>query len=210
MKKNLENKIRLSALTLALFLLSTYIPAARAQQTTVYLSPASHTVPNVNVTFSLNVTIDNVNNLFGWDFQLYYPNDILNGTNITEGEFLKTDGAPTIFYTVEFTDTYNETQGLVRAWCARMGFNLTGVNGSGVLATITFKSTSSDGPKLLKLENVELSDRNAKKISCTTANAEVTVIPEFTTTLLMTLLIIATLVAAFLKRKLSHTLKDSF
>lgn len=206
----MENKIRLSALTLALFLLSICIPAACAQQTTVYLSPTSYTVPNVNVTFSLNVTIENVNDLFGWDFQLYYPNDILNGTNITEGEFLKTDGAPTFFYIVKFTDTYNETHGLARAWCSRAGLNLTGVNGSGVLATITFKSTSSDGPKLLKLENVELSDRNAKKIPCTTVNGEITVVPEFATTLLTPFLIITTLAVVAIKRRLHQMFKDSF
>jgi len=59
-------------------------------------------VPNVNVTFSLNVTVDNVTGLFGWDFELYYPNDILTGTNITQGKFLKIDAAPTFFYIVEF------------------------------------------------------------------------------------------------------------
>jgi len=206
----MKNKIPLSALTLALFLLARCALTACAQQTIVCLSPTSYIVPNVNVTFSLNVTIDNVNGLFGWDFELYYPNDILNGTNIAEGEFLKRDGAPTLFCIFEFTDRYNATHGFARAYCMHAGLNVTGVNGSGVLATITFKSTSLDDPKFLNLENVELSNRNGTKIPCTIVNCKVTVVPEFAAILLMPFLIITNLVAVALRRKLHHKLKNSF
>jgi hypothetical protein len=186
----------------ALILASVVITVARAQQAIVEVVPTSYTVPSVGLTFNVNVTIQNVKNLTGYGFELYYPNDILNGTSVVEGPFLKAGGAPTMFGVANFTDDYNTTCGLVNVFDLRT--DDTSANGSGTLVTITFKSTSTGGPGTLNLADVELSDPNTLHISFTTADGEVTVVPEFPLALLLTLLMALTLVALALGKKIRN------
>lgn len=132
----------LTTLTLCSFLLVSflliYCPPLAAEETTLFIDPQYTSGLNIGEIFQINVTIANVIDLYGWQFQLTYRNDALNATSITEGPFLKKDGASTFFWRVEFTDNYNETHGLIYATCTRTSIE-TGVNGTGVLATITFK-----------------------------------------------------------------------
>ena len=193
-----EKKLSVTSF-LMLFLVSLTIIQVGAQQATVSVFPASYTVQEVGLTFSVNITVQNVVDLYGWEFKLYYPNDILNGTSVTEGPFLKTEGVFTLFQTPEFSDSYNETHGRLTTLCLRTG-EVPGVDGNGVLATITFNSTSTNGPKALHLDNVELSDSDADKIPCTTVDGEITVIPEFPAALILPLLTVLTSVAIALKK----------
>jgi hypothetical protein len=170
------------------------IAQVRAQQATVSVVPSSYTVPTVGSTFEVNITISNVEDLYGWALKLYYPNDVLNGTSITEGSFLKTGGLQTIFLKASFTDNYNATYGIADLLCTRTG-GVSGVNGSGTLATIIFTSTSTDGPKTLHIADVGLSDSNETAIPFTTVDGEVTVIPEFPSIVILPLLAASTLVA---------------
>lgn len=193
-------KTKILTLLLALVLAYSVIIQAEAQQATVQVIPASYTVPNVGATFDVNVTVQNVNDLFGFEFKLYYPNNILNGTSATQGLFLKAGGIQTFFVVNNFTDHYNATHGVLNILCSRMG-NVSGVNGSGTLATATFRSTSTNGPKILHLTDVKLSDPTPAAISFTTADGEVTVIPEFLTALVLPLLIVSATVAIALENR---------
>jgi hypothetical protein len=186
---------------LALMLASMIIMRAGAQQATVEVVPASYTVPNVGLTFSANVTVQGVENLYGYEFKLFYSNDILNGTSVTQGPFLKTGGASTFFYVAEFTDGYNATHGLLNVVSLRTATNATGVNGTGTLATVTFKSVSANGPRNLSLADVKLSDPNSTPIPYAALDGEVTVLPEFPATLLIPLFMALTLVAIMLNKK---------
>jgi len=170
-----------------------------AQPTIVSILPESYTVPDVGLTFTLNISIQNVNNLYAWEITLYYPNDILNGTTITEGPFLKTGNQPTFFSIIEFNDTYDNTHGRLIAFCSRLKQDTPGVSGNGTLATITFKSKSTNGPKTLHLEDVKLLDPNLNEIPYTTADSEITVIPEHPTTLIP--IIITTIIAIITKQR---------
>jgi len=187
-------KTKILTLLLALVLAYSAIIQAEAQQATIRVIPASYTVPTVGSTFSVNVTIQNVNDLFGFEFKLYYPNNILNGTSATQGPFLKAGGVQPFFIVNNFTDHYNVTHGVLNILCTRIG-NVSGVNGNGTLATATFRSTSTNGPKILHLADVKLSDPTPAAISFTTADGEVTVIPEFPTALVLPLLIFSATVA---------------
>jgi len=169
--------------------------------TQVYLSPESYTVPDIGSTFSLNISIQNVTNLFAWELKLYYPNDVLNGTTVTEGNFLKAVGVNTFFYPFEFNDNYNATHGRLGVACTRLG-EVAGVDGGGVLATVTFNSTSNGGPENLHLSDVKLSDPNATKIPFYTVDGEVTVLPEFSTAFLFLFLMTLTLLAIILRKRL--------
>ena len=143
-------KTNLSTFLAFMMLAGMVVGSVRAQPATVEVSPASYAVPDVGLSFDINVTIRGVEDLYGFEFTLFYPNDILNGTRVTEGPFLQSGGTRTFFLVVSFVDNYNATQG--RAWvtCSRLG-NVTGMNGSGTLATITFKSTSTNTFKPLHL-----------------------------------------------------------
>ena len=185
---------------LALVLVGMTLTQVGAEQATVRVVPASYTVPNVGLTFDVNITVESVENLYGYEFKLYYPNDILNGTSVTQGPFLKTGGVATFFSVFTFKDDYNATHGLVNVVCTRMG-NVSGVNGNGTLATITFTSTSRNSPELLHLDGVKLSDPNPSAIPFTAVDGEVTVIPEFPVALILPLLIGLTLVAITLRER---------
>lgn len=186
----------LTSLSVSVFILASMtMTLVAAQQTVVYVSPASYTVPSVGLTFAVNVTVENVSNLYGWEFKLYYPNSVLNGTRVAEGPFLRTGGAATFFLRANFTDDYNSTHGLVDAICTRMGAEVLGLSGSGTLATVTFKSVSTSGPEVLHIDDVKLLDPNVTRIPCATADSEVTVVPEFPEALILPLLIISTLAA---------------
>lgn len=176
---------------------------ANVLETTVSVSPATYTVPSIGSSFSVNISIQGVTNLKGWEFKLYYPNSILNGTEVTEGPFLKTEGVSTYFLLGEFTDDYNETQGRASVLCLRTGDpDLPGVDGEGVLATITFNSTSNGGPEVLHLADVKLTDPNATILPFIKVDGEVTVVPEYSSVLILPLLAIVTLTIIFLRKEI--------
>jgi plastocyanin len=126
-----------------------------AQGTQLSVIPASTTLQDIGLSFHVNITVSQVADLAGWEFKLYYPNWLLNGSNITEGPFLKTAGE-TAFLKVSFTDSYNATHGLVWAACS-LYYQGPGASGSGTLATITFK-TVSGGDGILHLADTDLID----------------------------------------------------
>jgi hypothetical protein len=200
-QKNLTFLSGACAFVLTILLAGTFISGAGAQQAAVRVVPASYTVPNVGLTFAVNVTVENVEDLYGWELKLYYPNNVLNGTSVTEGPFLKTGGIPTAFLVTQFIDSYNATYGLLNVLCLRTG-NVSGVDGNGTLATITFTSTSTDGTEILHLTDVKLSDSNTTAIPSTTADGEVTVIPEFPAALILPILMVSTIVAIALRKKM--------
>ena len=187
-------------LLLIIFLASVPYTELSLQSTVVSITPESYTVPDVGLTFTLNISIQNVNNLYAWEITLYYPNDILNGTTITEGPFLKTGNQPTFFSIIEFNDTYDNTHGRLIAFCSRLKQDTPGVSGNGTLATITFKSKSTNGPKTLHLEDVKLLDPNLNEIPYTTADSEIKVIPEHPTTLIP-IITTTTIIAIITKRR---------
>jgi len=147
---------------------------AEAQSTTaVYLDPEL-IVTQVDSAFSINISIAGVIDLCGWEFKLYYQNSVLNATDYEEGSFLKSGGS-TGFYVPRFTDNYNETHGLVGMICTLNDFTNGGVNGSGVLASVTFKAKGA-GNSSLALRDTKLRDRDIQPIDHTTADGNVHVL----------------------------------
>jgi hypothetical protein len=187
----------LLAFVLAYFVMT----QAHAQEAVVQVIPASYTVPNVGLTFNVSVTVQNVNDLFGFEFKLHYPNNILNGTSVTQGSFLKAGGIQTFFVVPSFTDHYNATHGILNILCSRIG-NVSGVSGSGTLATATFRSTSTNGPKILHLADVKLSDSTPAAIPFAASDGEVTVVPEFPVIMILPLFVILTSAAILSGKKI--------
>jgi hypothetical protein len=188
---------------LALMLVSMIVIQAGAQQAAVQLVPASYTVSSVGLTFNVNVTVQGIENLYGYEFKLYYPNNVLNGTSATQGTFLKTGGVSTFFSVSTFADNYNVTHGLLNIFCTRMG-NVLGVTGSGTLVIVTFKTTSTSGPEALHLADVKLSDPNSTAIPSTAVDGEIIVVPEFSLALILPLLVVSTLMAIALRNRMRN------
>jgi hypothetical protein len=116
--------------------------------TTLYVDPQTSETA-VGQDFTVNISISNVADLFGWGSRLSWNATILAIVNETEGTFLRSHGT-TFFY-----PTINTTGYLILD--CTLTDNLTGVSGNGVLATIQFHVKES-GHCDLDLYDTELSD----------------------------------------------------
>jgi hypothetical protein len=144
------------------------------------------------------------NVLYGYQFKLYYDSTILNGTGQpTEGSFLSSGGGQTFFYVANFTDDYNSTDGVVWITDTLTG-SVPGVSGSGVLATIEFKSLTLAASTPLQLEEVVLLDPNVSQISYQNYDGTVTVVPEFISLFSVLTLILASLFGILVGKKAMH------
>jgi len=118
-------------------LLTANIDRARGSLTTVFVEPSYVTNVSPGETFSINISIADVTDLGGWEFQLFYYSQALNATDAQEGPFLSSVRS-TIFMKVDFNDDFNETHGRVWLTCTFLGSG-SGASGSGTLAVLTFK-----------------------------------------------------------------------
>jgi uncharacterized repeat protein (TIGR02543 family) len=139
---------------LLLLLMSFVIPIFKtyADSTTLAINPPDSYV-TINKTVNVDVNVSNVINLTSWQFTAYFLNSILNCTNVVEGPFLKTGGST--FFNKTITNNFNSTHGKVLAYSTLLG--LTDVDGSGVLATITF-SAIGVGDSTIHLTDTKLGD----------------------------------------------------
>ena len=137
-------------------MLFTQFPSTIAMVTTIYVDPPTTTIHDANTgeTFTVNITIAEVVDLCVWEFKLYYDNTILSCINATEGPFLKAGGDT--YFTSNITNTYNATHGRAHVGCTLTGI-VPGVNGNGVLATITFQ-INAKGETPLNLDSTKLWD----------------------------------------------------
>ncbi|MGA2768868.1 MAG: cohesin domain-containing protein [Candidatus Bathyarchaeia archaeon] len=166
----------LECLTLMLFLTTSQGATVRASLTRVFIDPPSLTI-DAGDSFTVNVSISNVSSLYGCEFKLYYNSTAMNGTQVAEGSFLESGGS-VLFRVMNFTDHYDTAQGLAWVICTLVRSNVS-VNGSGVLATMTFKSLSAGEPALLHLADVSLLDPSYSPIPYEDVDGTITVIPEF-------------------------------
>jgi hypothetical protein len=106
-------------------------------------------------TFTVNVSISNVTDLYGWQLDFSWNPSLLNVTNIIEGPMLKSSSNSTYF-----SPKVNNAAGNLSALCTRsysFGSNVTGVSGSGTLMTMQFKVISS-GECELNLYDTQLAN----------------------------------------------------
>jgi hypothetical protein len=103
---------------------------------TIQIDPSRVVDPSLTPchNFTENVTILTATELHHWQLSIYFRNDILNATDVTEGPFLKSGGSTT--FNFEIFNEYNATHGRVEANSTLAGS--TGVTGNGTLMTIIF------------------------------------------------------------------------
>ena len=99
--------------------------------------------------------INGVRDLFGWQVQLSWLASILDLANVTEGDFLKgIEENPTLFIYKTYEDQVGNDSVVIA--CTRLGAVL-GVDGSGTLASISFRATEP-GSTILDLFDTILVD----------------------------------------------------
>ena len=129
----------------------------------VYTEPSYKPV-NGTAAVSVNVSISDVQDLYGFQFDLTYDPDTLQFQSITEGPFLSSDGNSTFWAKPD-----SSTPGLLdNAVSTRLGM-VGGLDGGGVLATLIFYPTGS-GTTPIGLTGVILSNHNSERIPANVTN----------------------------------------
>lgn len=147
-------------------------PLAMGSLATVSIQPFISKVWGTDETFTINITVTDVTNLYGWEIKLYFENWILNCTGASEGPFLKTAGSTFFNNTIE--NNYNSTHGRVKAFCTLLG-EIPGVNGTGVLLSVAFK-TFRLGITILDITESVLADINGNTMPHTAVDGAVEVV----------------------------------
>lgn len=114
----------------------------------------------INETFTVNITISDVIDLYLAVFSLSWDPNILNLTSVIQGDFLEGSGIETTFAVAEI----NYEEGYIReVTYTRLG-TVPGKSGNGTLATLTFKVLTS-GSTLLDIYFSGLIDSSEASIT---------------------------------------------
>ena len=98
-------------------------------------------------TFTFDVRGENVSDLAGWQFEIAFDPAVLEAINVSEGDFLKTDGGSTFFQSGRIDNAAGKITGLIAGRISEGG-----VSGSGSVLQVTFKA-KSEGETELALRN---------------------------------------------------------
>ena len=115
---------------------------------TIFFEPQNINV-NTNTQFGLPIKISAVNNLFGVVFDLDFDSNLLDYVSTQEGNFLNQGCSTSLM-------TNNSTPGKLIFGLTRLGVGCGGVSGSGLIATINFRSKSQNGIANLSFSNNSL------------------------------------------------------
>ncbi len=129
-----------------------------ATATTVNVFPST-VAANVGQNFTIDVTIADVLDLYGWEFELRWNPALLDAVTVIEGNFLNGGAERETFP----WSIINNTAGYLLAYCTLLG-DLPGVNGSGTLATVEFLVEDA-GESVLDLNDTKLVSSGEQWIS---------------------------------------------
>jgi len=134
----------ISVVTTLLAAIATVKPTVASGQCSMYVTP----VINGPGDFSVDIMIDNVLYLFGYEFQLLFNPNILEATSISVGNFFPTPPGYVVWV---------KEVGPGYAWLAVTRPGISWVSGSGRLGTVYFTVVGS-GACYIELANTLLSD----------------------------------------------------
>ncbi|MGD8545515.1 MAG: cohesin domain-containing protein [Candidatus Bathyarchaeota archaeon] len=205
MRKTFEFVLVLSVITVLTALL---LAPVRSSPTSIMVSPVSDE-GLLGEFLIVNITVDDVTDLYLWMFRLRWNSTVLQFNSINEEPFLEKDGGSTsgIMLTPSNISEINDAGRIDEAACTLIGV-VPGVNGTGTIATLNFTCLSMGGTSLeFWMESpyyepaTELLDPDGESLIHTALSATVNVIPEFSSFIVL-LLLIAILTTVILGRKL--------
>ena len=100
-------------------------------------------------TFTLDIRAENIFDMAGWQFDIAFDPTALEAVEVSEGEFLKTDGGTTFFQSGSIDNAAGKITGL-----SAIRLSTQGVSGTGTLLQVTFKAKSA-GETELALQNFQ-------------------------------------------------------
>ena len=177
--------------TLLVLIVSFTIAGVGASPTSISVDPPDYTADEVGTIFQVNITVQDVADLAGYEFKLGYDTTVLAATNITYGGIFGSTYFPLI-------NMINNTEGWLH-YCDMEEFGEPAFEGDGVIATITFNATGP-GSTVLDLYDTILGDDSVPPTPMPheTIDGDVTVIPEFPSSMVMPLFLVMTLIAVIL------------
>ena len=98
---------------------------------------------HVGDTFILDIHVENVFDLAGWQFDIAFDPAALEAIDVNEGDFMKTDGGTTFFQGGRIENASGKITGLSAARLSNRG-----VSGSGTLIEVRFKAQLSGETEL--------------------------------------------------------------
>ncbi len=140
--------------------------------TLVKIEPGSQEV-NKGRQFTVSIAVEGAKGLAGFQMGIKYNPAVLEVVEVKEGDFLKGGGGGTNW----LPPTIDKKAGVVNG-ITGVRTSPGGVDGIGIIATLTFKAIA-EGESPLTLQNVLLSDSTAKKMPTVTQDARVKVTPGF-------------------------------
>ena len=100
-------------------------------------------------TFTLDIRAENVSDLAGWEFDIAFDPTVLEAIDVSEGDFLKTDGANTLSQSGSIDNAAGKIEGL-----SAIRLSTQGAVGTGTVLQVTFKA-KAPGETELTLQNFE-------------------------------------------------------
>ncbi len=134
----------LTLLLISMLTLAFNIQAVETESTTTLSICPQESSAAPGETFSVNVTVTNVTDLYGWQIMIHFNSTILNASSLARGPFLETAGL-TLWQVWEITHpgepygTIDNTMGYITVGdVLNPPFPPSGATGNGTLVTITF------------------------------------------------------------------------
>jgi general secretion pathway protein D len=148
---------------------------------TISISPVAANA-RVGDTVSFDVNISSITDLYAWQFDLGFDPTVLAAQSITEGPFLASGGS-----TFFLPGSIDNVAGSISFNADSLETAISGVNGSGELAVVTY-SVIGIGTSPISLLNVQLLDSTLSPISVAVSSASLTTsVPETNSGILLPL-----------------------
>jgi hypothetical protein len=141
---------------LSLLIICVFLPISEGQQPpTLSINPNTTQLTSTQIGSIINIdlTIDNAQNIYGWNLNLTWDPKIVELTDVKEGPFLS-KGGQTFFTWDPSLSLETRSKGNI-ASVADVLLKTPGIDGNGVLATISFK-VLDNGVSSISLEGSEL------------------------------------------------------
>ena len=141
--------------------INTHVPTLRSRGVTVHnttLSIPAVKRTNVGDTFTLDLIVEDVVDLAGWQIDIAFNPQVLGAVSVTEGAFLSKDGGNTHFLQGTIDNVSGTITGVNQVFLGDGG-----VNGTGKLLSITFEAKAT-GRETLQLQNLALGSPNGDNI----------------------------------------------
>ena len=120
-------------------------------------------------TFTLDLNIENIHNLAGWEFDIAFDPTMLEAVEVSEGDFLNPEGGATFFQEGRID---NATGKITKLSSARLSEK--GVSGRGVLLSVTFTAKTT-GQTQLSLGNFQLAAITGESIPARLSEVVITI-----------------------------------